>query len=753
MKKGMNKIISPAAALTAVVLLQSCAMDTPFGGGDGNLSINTTINGEVTKTRAVPANYEELANNCVVYIENSRGVMRKYKGLSTIPSNISLSTGTYVCNAWTGDSVPASFSSKFYRGKQDFEISENQTTSLQMKCNIANVVASVDAASVASVGLKDAKITFSTPRGSLEFTEANFASDKGYFMTPSPETKANDEAAYAEQTTLTVKIEGTKDDGTSYSKTTQIKNVQRTHEYNVNLTKDEQHIEDGGALIKIVIKDIPIIEDDVTIFPAPVMKGVGFDIADQVVNLDGTFKDTKVYICGYYGLNKVLMNVSSNFTDLDSGVDILSPTVAESLETKGIVVERHEAVDAETGVMVDELYVTFKASYLNALAKSGTEYAVTFDATDNKGRAGEAKVRFANDEAAVEKIDDVTSDAAPTTSADPAVMDVTYITLSGKLYNAGASSYGFKYREAGTSEWQTAVAGTSNGKPAKTRATSTSYSVVIKGLKGGTVYEYKAFADDFESEIVQTFKTMAPYEIPNRSMEDWSTYQAKTMLGEKTVIFPGLGNAPTFWDSGNEGGATANKILTNKSTDMKHSGSYSARLASDEAMGVLAAGNLFVGDYVETDGTNGVLALGRPYNGTRPVKLRVWVNYRPGTVDIIKKGNESHLGFAKGDLDHGQIYVALSDGVVDIRTNPKNQKLFNPNDEQILAYNQVTWTENVGADGELVMIEIPFIYNERSTHKRATHLLVTCCASKFGDFFSGSSKSVMYLDDFELVYE
>jgi hypothetical protein len=194
--------------------------------------------------------------------------------------------------------------------------------------------------------------------------------------------------------------------------------------------------------------------------------------------------------------------------------------------------------------------------------------------------------------------------------------------------------------------------------------------------------------------------------------------------------------------------------LTNKTTDMVHSGTYSARLASSKAFGMLAAGNVFVGSYVKTDGTNGVLSLGRDMGfSTHPSKVAVYVNYRPGTVDIIKSGNEDYLDFTTGENDHGQIYIAIVDEPIDIRTNPNNQKLFDPNDTHVIAYGQVTWKDNYGEDGQLQRIEIPFTYYDRANTTRATYLVVTCCASKFGDFFSGSSSSVLYLDDFELVYE
>lgn len=757
MKTIVKYIILPGVVLGATALLQSCAMDAPFGeGGEGSLSINTEINGETKQTRAENnldnAEYvQSLRDKCVVFIENSRGVMRKYKGLSTIPASIKLSTGQYVCNAWTGDSVAASFDSKFYRGQQPFEIIENESTSVSMKCNIANVVVSVDAASVAGTGLQNPKITFTSSRGSLEFDETMFADNKGYFMIPSPQDTKN---YTAENRTITVRIEGTSEDGQAYVKESKIPNVERAHEYQIALSADKPSIDEGGALIQLIIKDIPIIEDTVEIFPAPVVKGYGFDIAEQLINTDRTFNDQKLYICEYKGTKSVQVGFSENFTDMTDG-DLLNNTYVEQLQAKGITVERQNSKDAESGVDVYEMYVTFPAAFLNALPSSSTQYTVAITATDSRNLVTSASLRIANSNDAVEKIDDVIADPAPDADTDPMAVLATKATLTGTLYNAGAVRYGFKYRKAGESAWNEAVATGANGAPHRTRANKgTAYSVTLSGLEAGTTYEFKAFADDFESTNIQTFTTEAKYIIPNASMEEWSTYQAQTMLGPKTVTFPGTGDVTTHWDSGNEGAATANGILTNKSTDMVHSGTYSARLESKIIFKMIAAGNLFFGDYVKTDGTNGVLALGREYNGSHPTKLRVYANYRPGTNLSIKDDNKEYVGdLTDSGCDNGQIYVALTVGAVDIRTKPADRKLFNVDDEQVLAYGQVTWKEAFGPDGQLQMVEIPIEYKANARTTRPTHLVITCCASKFGDFFSGADGSVMYLDDFELVYE
>lgn len=757
MKTIVKYIILPGVVLGSTALLPSCAMDAPFGeGGEGSLSINTEINGETKQTRAENnldnAEYvQSLRDKCVVFIESSRGVMRKYKGLSTIPASIKLSTGQYVCNAWTGDSVAASFDSKFYRGQQPFEIIENESTSVSMKCNIANVVVSVDAASVAGTGLQNPKITFTSSRGSLEFDETMFADNKGYFMIPSPQDTKN---YTAENRTITVNIEGTTEDGQAYSKESRIQNVERAHEYQIALSADKPSIDEGGALIQLIIKDIPIIDDTVEIFPAPVVKGYGFDIAEQLINTDRTFNDQKLYICEYKGTKSVQVGFSENFTDMTDG-DLLNNTYVEQLQAKGITVERQNSKDAESGVDVHEMYVTFPAAFLNALPSSPTQYTVAITATDSRNLVTSASLRIANSNDAVEKIDDVIADPAPDADTDPMAVLATKATLTGTLYNADAVRYGFKYRKAGESAWNEAVATGANGAPRRTRANKgTAYSVTLSGLEAGTTYEFKAFADDFESTNIQTFTTEAKYIIPNASMEEWSTYQAQTMLGPKTVTFPGTGDVTTHWDSGNEGAATANGILTNKSTDMVHSGTYSARLESKIIFKMIAAGNLFFGDYVKTDGTNGVLALGREYNGSHPTKLRVYANYRPGTNLSIKDDNKDYVGdLTDSGCDNGQIYVALTVGAVDIRTKPADRKLFNVDDEQVLAYGQVTWKEAFGPDGQLQMVEIPIEYKANARTTRPTHLVITCCASKFGDFFSGADGSVMYLDDFELVYE
>lgn len=217
----------------------------------------------------------------------------------------------------------------------------------------------------------------------------------------------------------------------------------------------------------------------------------------------------------------------------------------------------------------------------------------------------------------------------------------TSATVTLKVVSQDAGVPVVRYCEEGTENWLTAE-GTASGNVMTFRLT---------GLKTGTRYEYQAAVDDFVSES-KYFTTEEAFAIPNASFESWNTYSAKTMLGTKNVIIPWAegDKSASFWGSGNEGAATANKVLTDKSADMVNSGSYCARLASDEAARIIAAGNIFVGEYVETDVTNGVLSVGRPYNGSHPVSLRFYANYRPASGVTVKSGNEAFVpeGFKGG---------------------------------------------------------------------------------------------------------
>lgn len=729
-----------ACTAAAAYGFQSCVSEEPFGaGGDGALRVKMVINSDLT--RAETDNID-LGSSTVLYISNSKGLVRKYQGQQNIPDRIPLRAGTYLAEAWAGDSVSASFDKKFYQGQTQFEINGGDTD-VTLRCGIANVVASVNKASVEAVAVSDFKLTVGHSKGSLDFTADNIEA-KGYFMMPNADKN------------LSYTITGTNALGDSFSVAGEIPEVKKGHEYVINVSDNPTYDEIGGSFLLVTIDDREIlVESEVTILGRPAVKGVGFDVEKQIYSDKGQFTDKSIQIKAFGGLKNLFVRSEQaealGLPSADIDLMNIADHIAVELRNAGVDWEviPNEAKNTVTA------YVHLKAAWLNALADGAYEFTLT--PYDNYGKFTPVKVRIGVGEGSQVIDDPVVLDAV---GGDNLLnLRARKAVITGTIVDA-TNSPSLEYREAGTMAWTPvsleSVAQLRRRNPQKVAGQG--FKVTLSGLKPGTRYEYRAVAGTYASEPM-SFTTESVFTIPNASFEDWSSYSAQTMLGKKNVIFPGLGSEPTFWDSGNEGGATANKVLTDKSTDMKNSGTYSARLASTSALGVLAAGNVFVGDYVRTDGTNGVLSLGRAFNGSHPDKVAVWANYRPGTVNIIKSGNESYLpaGF-KGSLDHCQIYAALTTAPIEIRTNPDKRKLFpvNSGDEDIdkvVAYGQITWTDAFGPDGALEKVEIPLVYNDRAASQKPLYLVIVVSASKYGDFFSGSDKSVVYLDDFELVYE
>ncbi|MDE7508927.1 MAG: PCMD domain-containing protein [Muribaculaceae bacterium] len=731
-----------AGLLLLSAAMQSCAVEEPFGSGEGVLQMKLVINSDVTRAAM---SQEDLSANCVVYISGEKGLVFKERGLNNLPDQIALREGKYIAEAWTGDSVPASFDSKFYYGNKGFDMVAGSDNELELVCKIANVVASIGANTVDDTQIKNLHVTVSTSNGSLEFTPENYKTAKGYFMMPFKDG--------VRESTLKVKVEGENILGEPFVKEKTVENVKPTHEYVVKLSynSDEEEPQGGGFVSISIDERENLVADTVEIFAAPAIDGVDFDIDKQIVGNPGEFSGDKVVkVVAFDEITSFTiecidagnLNLPAQAVDLKKCDDA---TIAQ-LHAAGITWDKtvEDLSDNKDGHKRQLSYITFSEQYLNSLPARATEYRIILTATDGTGndlmpgKTTAKTLRIAVGEEAIVYDDPlIVEDVA--TSGNYMAIGARQASLNVSVKDETATGLGIMYRERGSSDW-TKV-------PVTLSRAATAGSVVLTNLKPATTYEYKAYADDFEATDVMNFTTEGIFEIPNASMEDWSDYSSNSK-----VLLPGPGGERTFWDSGNHGSATMSVTLTQGSEDMKHSGSKSARLRSQFVglggfAGKFAAGNLFAGTYVKTDGTDGVLEFGRPYNGSHPDKLRLYVNYRPGTVE---KGGDK---IANGSEDEGQIYVALTTAPVEVRTKKSNQKLFDPNGDEVIAYGQYSFEGAYGPDGQLQMLEIPIEYYSKARNVKPTHLVIVCSASKYGDFFQGGEGSLMYLDDFELVYE
>lgn len=741
----MNRIFNlfgvAAGCLLSGMALQSCALDDPFkADGEGQLKMNLVINSDVTRAENDPA---DLSANCVVYISGEKGLLHKYKGLENLPDQLTLKTGHYVAEAWTGDSVTASFDKKFFRGYQPFDVSTG-INQVVVNCKIANVVVSINPDKVDMSLLKSFNVKVENTRGSLDFTQENYSFAKGYFMMPGGDTQ------------LKVTVSGVNAEGKSFSKEHAIPNVQRAHEYVLNFEYNPTYEAEGGSFVTLVVDDSEVlVEDEVTLYSAPSVKGVEFDADKQIIGNAGAFTDKILKVNAFGGIERFEISTPdyAAFGLPEENFDMKNCTqeVTDALTDAGLL--RDESFNADRNMALS--YLTLTAKLLNKLPERDSEYRMTLTVTDKYGKTRTQDVRFAVGEGAIVIEDPVTIEDA----VDPnniMAIGSREATLRGAIVDGTASNIGIRYRESGTADWTFVPAGASEVNAAARRrltparalkAPGISFSVILTGLTPSTRYEYQAVADGFNSES-KFFTTGSVFIIPNASLEEWSNYSSNNK-----VILPDGSGDRTFWDTGNHGSATLGINLTQSSTDMFHSGTQSARLRSQFAalgiIGKFAAGNLFAGTYVKTDGTNGIISFGRQYDGSHPKSLKVFVNYRPQPAD---KNGSKNGKLAQGELDKGQIYCALTTEPVEVRTNPKNQKLWNTNDACVLAYGEKVFTENFGPDGQLQELVIPLDYKEAAKTRKPLYLVIVCTASYYGDYFDGGEGSTMYVDDFELVY-
>lgn len=743
MKNKYKYIYKAASLLIASAAIQSCSMEAPFSSEEGVLQMKLVINSNVTRAEM---SEQYLADNCVVYISNEKGLVFKEKGLNNIPDQIVLRQGSYIAEAWTGDSVPASFDSKFYRCYEPIEI-VGGTNEIQLTCKIANVVTSVNANSIDDTQVKNLRVTVSSSNGSLEFTSDNFKTGdnptKGYFMMPYDED-GNRESV------LTIEIEGENILNEPFTKTKKVENAKPGYEYIVNLSYDDTGDEPngGGYLVVQIDERENLVASTVEIFGAPSIEGADFDIEKQIVGNPGEFVgDKTVKVIAFDEITSFIiecvdagnLNLPAQAVDLKHCDDA---TIAQ-INAAGITWDKevYPVESNKDGHTRQLSYITFSEAYLNNLPARDTEYRIELSATDGNGKTTTRTVRIAVGEDAI--VHDVPIIADNLENAENVMAVGARSATLTLTVDSEATNPGVRYRESGVEEWTTVAL-------TRSRASSKS-TLTLKNLKPGTRYEYQAIADGYTPSESLYFTTEGIFEIPNASLEEWSSYSK-----DSKILLPGAGGERTFWDTGNHGSSTMDVTLTQGSEDMKHSGNLSAKLRSQfvgvGAIGKFAAGNLFAGTYVKTDGMDGVIEFGRPYNGSHPTKLRVYVNYRPGKVE--KKGDY----LAVGAEDIGQIYIALTTDPIEVKTKKSERKLFptkadDPDFDKLVAYGQYTFEGNYGPDGELKSLEIPFEYFSNAKSVKPTHLVIVCSASKYGDYFNGGEGSTMYVDDFELVYE
>lgn len=351
---------------------------------------------------------------------------------------------------------------------------------------------------------------------------------------------------------------------------------------------------------------------------------------------------------------------------------------------------------------------------------------------------------------------DVSTEASTQLEAQPANAWSNFAYLEGGV----ASSEGeldpaamrFEYKTADAEEWQTCSA--------TYESESQKYTATLTELTPATEYNYRLVYEKdgsaYASDIV-TFITEDAQTLPNGNMDNWYK-SGKTWYPVSESDYSA--NGGSFWDSSNPGTTTGAGALVNKnptqgnSTIVHTAGGQSAELKSQYAsafgIGKFAAASLYTGKFNSLVGTNGAkIDFGQKFTA-RPIGLHGWFHYTNGKIDY--RGNNTPEGVAEiGSDDLCSIYMAIAKAPHQLDNTNLSTFFDLENDENIIAYGELPDSEAGSTNGEWKEFTITMKYKD-ITPLAEYYLIIVCSSSKYGDYFTGSTGSTMYIDDLELVY-
>ena len=331
----------------------------------------------------------------------------------------------------------------------------------------------------------------------------------------------------------------------------------------------------------------------------------------------------------------------------------------------------------------------------------------------------------------------------------------TFADVSGRVYTADdsaveASKVFFEYKKTSETEWVRSVSSLSDDI----------YKTQITNLTPSTQYDcrlvYENGEEQYTSDIMR-FTTESGFVLPNGNMDNWYK-SGKTWYPVSESDYSQYGS---FWDSSNPGTTTGAGALVNKnptqgnSTVVHTSGGQSAELKSQYAsafgIGKFAAASLYTGKFNSLVGTNGAkIDFGQEIT-SRPSGLRGWFQYTSGKIDY--RGDNTPAGKGeKGTDDLCSIYMAITKQPHQLDNTQVSTFFDFENDPNIIAYGSLPDSEAVSTNGEWKEFNVELTYKDK-TPLDQYYLIIVCSSSKYGDYFTGSAGSTMYIDDMELVYD
>lgn len=676
---------------------------------DNDLSEDIIVKADAADELVFAVNVSNQSGQTVATEEDHRTV--------TTENPIKLQIGTYTVTASNGEDLNAAFNNPYYEGSKDVKIYPDRINTVDLTCSLANTIFSVEFPEDFSDNFDVYEVSVTNGTGSaLVLSNAPQAGN-------SLEAGLDAKAYFAVTGTLTWNLYLKNSEGGEYRYTATYENVKAKQHYHLTFELGDDQTADGAFIIKVTLDNSMdesehklILDFDNSSLPevssndefavesgVPVTTPVGNTIS-KVLNFSTPVGVSSLRITHdnevleHSGLPKSAELIGTSATDLTNAGIVVSQAITKAV------------AQGSAGVAVN---IT---SFISRLPVGA--YEMTFTVIDAKGH-------YDVFELILEVISDVDAEAVSATAGW-----ACFAKLEGRYFTPEApEGITFQYRKASESEW-------TEIDPSKMEVNTATlrYTTVVYSLAPSTEYVFRAVSAEDKETKEMTFSTAAAQMVPNLSFDNW--------YKDGDAWMPNANSSTYVWDSANPGTAGLGVVPTTPEESDVVKGK-AAKLQTSKAMGMLAAGNIYIGKFAKVAGLGAELDWGYSFS-SRPIALAGYYKYTPKTIDMTK---DPYKGLA-GQSDQCQIQILLTDwdGMFRINTS-KKQFVDIENDEHIIAHGSLTSSNN---DNGYVKFTMPIVYRNNRTPK---YIVIVAAASRYGDYFTGGVGSVLRVDEFNLVYD
>lgn len=715
----------------------------------GYIHLGVAKNDVLLTKAGIPVTDQELQ---VFFINSESDTVKQYKNYvkEVEGKNILLPVGEYTVQVSSAPTLGPQWENPAYMGDTTVTVVAGEYAKAEVECFIANTKVTVEFTSKVKQLFSEYVATVSNKDGFLVYDEDHLNS-AGYF---SPE-----------KLTVSLRLVN-KENGLVFNMKKVFPDIQSRYHYKLKFdvaTPDDPDNPGSGENLDVVItKDstnveclIPIPQygenSDLYKIPEFSLKTItsdnlfleGYEFVLTKMEDTPLIKEQILSIGSDAGLKSLYVKLSDTFGDSQSMFDLMK----QGLD----LLPKIESDDTKiVSINLTNLVNSFVPS-----DKTPQIYTIGFIALDTEHQEKELNLTYTVKPNLPLFAEDI--------SKLPAYVWANFVLLKGSAQSE--EGLGFKYRKVNgpdtESSWTKISIDTSQ------KDENGIFTKLVVGLTPDTEYVYRVYDADTESGD-SYFSTMkcnivkGDTEIPNLDFDNWNQLEWD---GNKNIWYPSDYNSDgTYWDSGNAGAITMGKSPTSPVDEA--GGAFKGKAAKMVSqyvgalgIGKFAAGNLFTGQYKQTftglssDKLGARIHFGSPFV-SKPTQLKGKYKYTTGGVP----GYNPKGLIKNGEKDSCAIYIALSDksSPYEVNTLTGESTFINyETDPNILAYGELDATkyQTSSSMSDYVDFTIDIKYYKDRLNRVPKYIIIVSSASKYGDYFTGAENSILYVDEFKLIYD